>query len=119
MFYRLTSAQADQLASLRANRQSRRNFWRSVRNSLGLASSKSTGTIKVAYADTNNPLWLILRNKLTGLPIGGTPEGESTSVMLALGLAKPAPAPAPAPKTCLGCGAKFTTIPDGGLPCGH
>ncbi len=22
-------------------------------------------------------------------------------------------------KTCLGCGAKFTTIPDGGLPCGH
>lgn len=23
------------------------------------------------------------------------------------------------PKTCLGCGAKFTTIPDGGLPCGH
>ncbi len=23
------------------------------------------------------------------------------------------------PKTCLGCGAKFTTIPEGGLPCGH
>jgi hypothetical protein len=23
------------------------------------------------------------------------------------------------PKTCLGCGAKFTTIPKGGLPCGH
>lgn len=22
-------------------------------------------------------------------------------------------------KTCLGCGAKFTTIPEGGLPCGH
>lgn len=30
-----------------------------------------------------------------------------------------APAPAPAPKTCLGCGAKFATIPEGGLPCGH
>ena len=28
-------------------------------------------------------------------------------------------APAPTPKTCLGCGAKFTTIPEGGLPCGH
>ena len=23
------------------------------------------------------------------------------------------------PKTCLGCGAKFATIPEGGLPCGH
>lgn len=28
-------------------------------------------------------------------------------------------APVAEPKTCLGCGAKFTTIPEGGLPCGH
>ena len=40
--------------------------------------------------------------------------GESSPTKLHSTEIRPTPT-----KTCLGCGAKFTTIPEGGLPCGH
>lgn len=54
------------------------------------------------------------------LPGGGYQMRKATAAQRWPFAVAAAPAPAPAAqKTCLGCGAKFTTVPEGGLPCGH